>query len=102
MSLTEHVHLRQNLQSTSRHIMRHMHQSSILQLPRKSNNIPSPAIAGKYKVITDENSFIIENTADEVYNENDTQEYSDEFDGINMKSKITSHYFFYGPNGGFV
>ncbi|XP_053602984.1 uncharacterized protein LOC128670964 [Plodia interpunctella] len=51
----------------------------------KPNSLTSPAISSKYQVITEENSPIIQHTADEVYLEDKYPLLSDEFDGINLE-----------------
>ncbi|XP_060801603.1 mitochondrial assembly of ribosomal large subunit protein 1 isoform X2 [Amyelois transitella] len=56
---------------------------------RKPNSLTSPAISGKYQVITEENSTVIENTVDEVYLDDKYPLLSDEFDGINLERGIS-------------
>ncbi|KAM3962724.1 ribosomal silencing factor RsfS-like protein, 312 [Aphomia sociella] len=51
----------------------------------KSNKATSAAIASKYQVITEANSQIIENTAEEIFSEDKYPILSDEFDGINLE-----------------
>ncbi|KAG6459339.1 uncharacterized protein LOC115449406 [Manduca sexta] len=51
----------------------------------KPNNTTSPAIASKYQVITDDNSQVIENTAEEIHSEDKYPILSDEFDGIELQ-----------------
>lgn len=64
-----------------------IHCGICLRNPRHTSkaNSTSPAIATKYKVISDTNSPIIENTADEVITEERYPILSDEFDGINLE-----------------
>lgn len=66
----------------------YFHNGTCLLTPRnppKSNSQTSPAIATKYQVITETNSTLIENTADEIYVEDKYPILSDEFDGINLE-----------------
>ncbi|XP_023954736.1 uncharacterized protein LOC112058259 [Bicyclus anynana] len=66
---------------------RQIHCGLYLQNPRnppKSSDHPSPAIASRYQVITETNSPVIENTAEEIYLEDKYPVISDEFDGINL------------------
>lgn len=85
--------LRVNLCSSDNvKINRQIHCGICLRNPRhspKANNQTSPALASKYQVITDDNSPIIENTAEEIHSE-ETQYpiLSDEFDGINLQRKL--------------
>lgn len=63
---------------------------AVLNLPRhppKTNAGTSPALAGKYQVITETNSPIIENTAEEMPSDDTYPILSDEFEGINLESK---------------
>lgn len=53
----------------------------------KSNSATSPAISGKYQVITEDNSLTIEHTAEETNLDDKYPLLSDEFDGINLESK---------------
>lgn len=71
-------------------INRQIHCGVCLRNPRYTSktNKTSPALASKYQVITDLNSPIIENTAEEIPIE--VEKYpilTDEFDGINLESK---------------
>lgn len=69
----------------------YFHNGTCLLTPRnppKSNKQTSPAIATKYQVITETNSTLIENTADEIYVGDKYPILSDEFDGINLESKF--------------
>lgn len=71
---------------------RQIHCGTYLQYPRspsKSDEKPSPAIARKYRVITELNSPVIENTADETYSEYKYPIISDEFEGISLERKHT-------------
>lgn len=68
---------------------RQIHCGVCLRNPRqtpKPNIKTSPAIASKYQVITEENSPVIEHTADEIHSETKYPILSDEFDGINLES----------------
>ncbi|KOB68044.1 Uncharacterized protein OBRU01_15943 [Operophtera brumata] len=65
-----------------------IHCGICLRNPRhtsKANSDTSPALASKYQVITDTNSPIIENTAEEIHSEEKYPILSDEFDGINLE-----------------
>ncbi|XP_059059382.1 mitochondrial assembly of ribosomal large subunit protein 1 isoform X2 [Achroia grisella] len=53
------------------------------QIP-KPDDVTSPAIAGKYQVITEANAQVIENTSEEIHSADRYQTLSDEFDGINL------------------
>lgn len=71
-------------------INRQIHCGICLRNPRhtsKANSETSPALASKYQVITDTNSPIIENTAEEIHSEEKYPILSDEFDGINLERK---------------
>lgn len=73
---------------------RQIHCGVCLRNPRhtsKPNNVTSPAIASKYQVITEENSPIIGNTAEEIHSEEKYPILSDEFDGINLESRFYSY-----------
>lgn len=74
---------------------RNLYCGTCLQNPRnsKSNNQPSPAISNKYEVITEANSVVIENTAEEIYGETKYPIISDEFDGINLESRYIRYNF---------
>ncbi|XP_034825622.1 ribosomal silencing factor RsfS [Maniola hyperantus] len=67
----------------------YIHCGMLLNNPRnssKSSDHTSPAIASKYQVITETNSPVIENTADEnVYLQDKYPVVSDEFEGISLK-----------------
>lgn len=72
-------------------IRRQIHCGVCLQNPRqtsKPNSSPSPAVASKYEVINEDNSPLIQNTAEEIHSENPYPILSDEFDGINLTSKL--------------
>ncbi|CAH2231380.1 mitochondrial assembly of ribosomal large subunit protein 1 [Pararge aegeria] len=67
---------------------RRIHHGTYLQTPRspsKSNESTSPAIASKYQVITETNSPVIENTAEEIYFKDKYPIINDEFEGINLQ-----------------
>ncbi|XP_045784241.1 uncharacterized protein LOC123880243 [Maniola jurtina] len=67
---------------------RHIHWGMLLNNPRnssKSNDYTSPAVANKYQVITETNSPVIENTADEIYLQDKYPVVSDEFEGISLE-----------------
>lgn len=51
----------------------------------KPDNETSPAISNKYRVITEDSTQIIENTAEELHVEEKYPILSDEFDGINLE-----------------
>ncbi|XP_072937107.1 uncharacterized protein RsfS312 [Epargyreus clarus] len=66
---------------------RQIHCGVCLRNPRytsKPNSSTSPAIAGKYQVITEANSPVIEHTVDEIHEEDKYPIVSDEFEGINL------------------
>lgn len=70
--------------------VRELHKQSCLNFPRQgssSGDSPSPAIAHKYRIITEDNSQIIENTADEIFQDIPIIE-NDEFEGINLKRGV--------------
>lgn len=72
---------------------RAIHCGVCLRNPRhtpKANSDTSPALASKYQVISDTNSPIIENTADEIHSKEKYPVLSDEFDDINLERKKTS------------
>ncbi|CAB3249806.1 unnamed protein product [Arctia plantaginis] len=72
-------------------IKRQIHCEVCLRNPRYTSkvNSTSPGIASKYQVITDTNSPVIENTADEeTIPINKYPILSDEFDGINLERGI--------------
>ncbi|CAG9784561.1 unnamed protein product [Diatraea saccharalis] len=78
----------QKCSSYSRKINRQIHCGVCLQNPRqtsKPNSGASPAISSKYQVISEDNSPVIENTAEEIYYDNPYPILSDEYDGINLK-----------------
>ncbi|CAH0404691.1 unnamed protein product [Chilo suppressalis] len=78
----------QNFPAYSRKINRQVHCGVCLQNPRqtsKPNTGASPAIASKYQVINEDNSPVIENTAEEIHFENSYPILSDEYDGINLE-----------------
>lgn len=71
-------------------IRRQIYCGVCLQNPRqtsKPNSATSPAIASKYQVINEDNSTVIENTAEEIHLESPYPILSDEYDGINLESK---------------
>ncbi|KAL0849020.1 hypothetical protein ABMA28_013393 [Loxostege sticticalis] len=73
-------------------IRRQIHCGVCLQNPRqtsKPNSSPSPAVASKYEVINEDNSPLIQNTAEEIHSENPYPILSDEFDGINLTRGIS-------------
>lgn len=77
---------------------RQIHCGVCLRNPRytsKPTGATSPAISGKYQVITDDNSPIIEHTVDEIHSQPLQDKYpilSDEYDGINLESKFSLRY----------
>ncbi|KAI8427633.1 hypothetical protein MSG28_002116 [Choristoneura fumiferana] len=68
--------------------VKQVHCAICLRNPRqtsKPNNQASPAITSKYQVITDSNATVIENTAEEHFQEeNKYPIFSDEYDGVNL------------------
>lgn len=81
--------------------VKQVHCGICLRNPRqtsKPNNQASPAITSKYQVITDSNATVIENTAEEIFQEeNKYPIFSDEYDGVNLTSMGTcvSKFVFY-------
>lgn len=76
-------------------INRQIHCGVYLRNPRYTSktNRTTPALASKYQVITDVNPMIIENTAEEIPFDGKYPLISDEFDGINLESKLSTVYF---------
>lgn len=78
--------LKNSVDSITNH--RQIHCGVYLRNPRQTSkpNSTSPAIASKYQVINEDNSTVIENTAEEIHSESPYPILNDEFDGINMQS----------------
>lgn len=81
--------------ATTMKTTRQIHCGICLNKPRhtsKANSDTTPALASKYQVITDTNSPIIENTAEEIHSEGKYPVLSDEFDDINLERKKSSYF----------
>lgn len=84
------VHKSPTLRYADKMRIMQIHCGICLRNPRytsKANRVTSPALANKYEVISDSNSIIIENTADEIHSQEKYPILSDEFDGINLERK---------------
>lgn len=86
-AFTRHT-ISRNLNYLNLRTSRRFHKSSVIFVRQgRSNDIPSPAIASKYRIINEENSFVIEDTVDE-NNVTQLEIDNDEFEGLNLKSKL--------------